>query len=74
MDLKYRERTGEIHVMRLRPRQHRWTYFPRHGRDAGAAAEDLRQSETDGRARFMFHTAFEDPDHAGRVRCQAREH
>lgn len=60
MDLKYRERTGEIHVMRPNP-AHRWYYFP----DLDAARALLLKtydSATDGRARFMFHTAFEHPD------------
>ncbi|WP_293375082.1 CmcJ/NvfI family oxidoreductase [Nevskia sp.] len=60
MDLKYRERTGEIHVMRPNP-GHRWTYFP--GMDAAQALLlKTYDSETDGRARFMFHTAFEHPE------------
>ncbi|WP_295688053.1 CmcJ/NvfI family oxidoreductase [uncultured Nevskia sp.] len=59
MDLKYRERTGEIHVMRANP-AHRWTYFP--GMDASQALLlKTYDSETDGRARFMFHSAFEHP-------------
>ncbi len=59
MELKYRDRTGEIYVMRYSP-QHRWYYFPqmeaRH-----ALLLKTYDSETDGRARFMGHTAFEDP-------------
>jgi hypothetical protein len=59
MDLKYRERTGEIYVMRHSP-QHRWHYFPqmeaRH-----ALLLKTYDSETDGRTRFMGHSAFEDP-------------
>ncbi|MEY2654625.1 MAG: hypothetical protein RLZZ524_1653 [Pseudomonadota bacterium] len=59
MDLKYRERTGEIYVLRHSP-QHRWVYFPqmeaRH-----ALLLKTYDSETDGRARFMGHSAFEDP-------------
>ncbi len=59
MDLKYRERTGEIYVMRANP-AHRWTYFP--GMDASQALLlKTYDSETDGRARFMFHSAFEHP-------------
>ena len=58
MELKYRERTGEIYVMRYNP-AHRWTYFP------GMTAREALlfktyDSETDGRARFVGHTAFED--------------
>ena len=60
MDLKYRERTGEIYVMRHSP-QHRWFYFPlmeaRH-----ALLLKTFDSETDGRARFMGHSAFENPE------------
>lgn len=60
MDLKYRERTGEIHVMRPNP-AHRWFYFP--GMDARQALLlKTYDSATDGRARFMFHSAFEHPD------------
>ncbi|MDE2396307.1 MAG: methyltransferase [Burkholderiales bacterium] len=59
MELKYRERTGEIYVMRYSPR-HVWYYFPqmqaRH-----ALLLKTYDSETDGRARFMGHSAFEDP-------------
>ena len=60
MELKYRERTGEIYVMR-HAESHRWTYFP------GMTAADALlfktyESETDGRARFVGHTAFEDPN------------
>jgi hypothetical protein len=59
MDLKYRERTGEIYVMRYSP-LHRWHYFP--GMDARQALLlKTYDSETDGRARFMGHSAFEDP-------------
>ncbi len=59
MELKYRERTGEIYVMRYSPR-HRWTYFPRM-EASHALLLKTYDSETDGRARFMGHTAFEDP-------------
>ena len=59
MELKYRERTGEIYVMRHNP-AHRWTYFP--GMNAGEALLfKTYESQTDGRARFVGHTAFEDP-------------
>ena len=59
MDLKYRERTGEIYVMRWSPR-HRWLYFPLMEADQALMLKTY-DSETDGRARFMGHTAFEDP-------------
>lgn len=59
MDLKYRERTGEIYVMRHAP-SHRWVYFPRM-EPSQALLLKTYDSMTDGRARFMFHSAFEDP-------------
>jgi len=62
MDLKYRERTGEIYVMRHSPR-HRWVYFPQMEADQALLLKTY-ESETDGRARFMGHTAFEDPNTA----------
>ena len=62
MDLKYRERTGEIYVMRHSPR-HRWHYFPLM-EPTQALLLKTYDSETDGRARFMGHSAFEDPTSA----------
>lgn len=59
MELKYRERTGEIYVMRYSP-AHRWWYFPRMT-PAHALLLKTYDSMEDGRARFMGHTAFEDP-------------
>jgi hypothetical protein len=60
MELKYRERTGEIYVMRHSPK-HRWVYFPRMEAQHALLLKTY-DSETDGRARFMGHTAFEHPD------------
>lgn len=60
MELKYRERTGEIYVMRYSP-EHRWYYFPRM-QPSDALLLKTYDSETDGRARFMGHSAFEDPN------------
>ena len=59
MELKYRERTGEIYVMRHSP-VHRWVYFPQMAADQALLLKTY-DSETDGRARFMGHSAFEDP-------------
>ena len=59
MELKYRERTGEIFVMRHSP-DHKWVYFPHMTKDQALLLKTY-DSETDGRARFMGHTAFEDP-------------
>jgi hypothetical protein len=59
MALKYRDRTGEIYVMRYSPK-HVWYYFP-HMEAQHALILKTYDSETDGRARFMGHTAFEHP-------------
>lgn len=59
MDLKYRERTGEIYVMRY-AESHRWYYFPLMEADQALLLKTY-DSATDGRARFMGHSAFEDP-------------
>lgn len=59
MELKYRERTGEIYVMRHAP-EHRWIYFPGMTGDQALLFKTY-DSATDGRARFVGHTAFEDP-------------
>lgn len=58
--LRYRERTGENYVMRHSD-EHKWWYFP------GMTPEQVillktYESESDGRARFVGHTAFEDPE------------
>ena len=58
-DLIYRDRVGEIYGLTYSP-DHRWFYVP------GMTPEEVLllkcyDSATDGRARFMPHTAFEDP-------------
>ncbi len=60
MKLRYRERDGEIFVLRHAP-QHRWWYFPRMTPDQAILLKTY-ESETDGRARFIGHSAFDDPD------------
>ena len=60
MKLRYRDRDGEIYVMRYSP-QHRWWYFPRMTPDNVILLKTY-ESETDGRARFVGHSAFEDPN------------
>ena len=60
MKLRYRDRDGEIYVMRYSPR-HRWWYFPRMTPDDVILLKTY-ESETDGRARFVGHSAFEDPN------------
>jgi hypothetical protein len=59
MDLKYSDRTGEIYVMRHNP-EHRWLYFPLM-ESHHALLLKTYDSSTDGRCRFMGHSAFEDP-------------
>jgi hypothetical protein len=59
MDLKYRERTGEIYVLRHSPK-HRWCYFPQMEASQALLLKTY-DSLDDGRARFMGHSAFEDP-------------
>jgi len=59
-DLIYRDRTGEIYGLTYNP-EHRWYYAP-----AMQAEEALLlkcfDSAKDGRARFMPHTSFADPN------------
>ena len=69
MNLKYRERTGEIYVMRHSP-EHRWYYFSNMQPDQALLLKTY-DSQADGRARFMGHTAFEDP--TTRADAQKRE-
>jgi len=59
MELKYRERTGEIFVMRYAP-EHRWFYFPDMTPEQAILLKTYDTAE-DGRARFVGHTAFEHP-------------
>jgi hypothetical protein len=60
MKLRYRDRDGEIFVMRYAPK-HRWWYFPRMTPEQAILLKTY-DSETDGRARFIGHSAFEDPN------------
>jgi hypothetical protein len=59
MKLRYRDRDGEIFVLR-HSAQHHWWYFPRMSPDQAILLKTY-DSETDGRARFIGHSAFEDP-------------
>ena len=58
MILRYRERTGEIYVMR-HSSEHKWWYFPRMTPEHALLLKTY-DSETDGRARFLGHSAFDD--------------
>jgi hypothetical protein len=59
MALRYRDRDGEIYVMRHSPR-HEWWYFPKMTPEQVILLKTY-DSETDGCARFVGHSAFEDP-------------
>lgn len=59
MDLKYTDRTGEIHRTRYNP-DHRWVYFPQMQPDELILLK-CYDTEKDGRARWTAHTAFDDP-------------
>ncbi|KAJ9611075.1 hypothetical protein H2200_004258 [Cladophialophora chaetospira] len=60
--LRYRDRTGENYLMRYSPK-HKWWYFPQMTPDKVIILKTY-DSETDGRARFVGHSAFEDPTSA----------
>lgn len=57
--LRYRDRNGENYVMTHSPR-HKWWYFPKMNPDQSILLKTF-DSATDGRARFVGHTAFQDP-------------
>ena len=57
--LRYRDRNGENYVMR-HSKNHKWWYFPKMTPEQVVLLKTY-ESETDGRARFVGHTAFEDP-------------
>ena len=59
MDLKYDDRVGEIHRTKYNP-DHRWVYFPQMKPDELILLK-CYDTETDGRARWTAHTAFDDP-------------
>ncbi|WP_149535484.1 CmcJ/NvfI family oxidoreductase [Siccirubricoccus phaeus] len=58
-DLVYPHRVGETYSVRYNP-AHRWFYVPALQRDEALLIK-CYDSETDGRARFVAHTAFVDP-------------
>ena len=59
LHLRYRDRNGENYVMRHNP-HHKWWYFPNMTPDKVIVLKTF-DSETDGRARFVGHSAFQDP-------------
>ena len=69
LKMHYREREGEIFVMRHSPKHH-WWYFPDMTPEQVVLLKTY-DSETDRRARFLGHSAFDHPDTAPDV--QPRE-
>ena len=59
LHLRYRDRNGENYVMRHNP-AHKWYYFAKMTPEQVILLKTF-DSETDGRARFVGHSAFEDP-------------
>ncbi len=59
LHLRYRDRNGENYVMRHSP-THKWWYFPKMTPDQVILLKTF-DSATDGRARFVGHSAFHDP-------------
>jgi len=58
-DLIYANRVGETYAVRYNP-NHRWFYVPAMQRNEAILIKCF-DSDEDGRARFVPHTAFEDP-------------
>jgi hypothetical protein len=58
-DLVYRDRVGETYSVTWNP-AHQWYYVPEMQRDQALLLK-IADTKTDGRARFMPHTAFTDP-------------
>lgn len=60
LHLRYRDRNGENYVMR-HSEQHKWWYFPEMTPEQVILLKTF-DSEQDGRARWVGHSAFEDPN------------
>jgi hypothetical protein len=56
---RYPNRVGQTYAITYNP-QHRWYWFPRMRREE-ALVFKVYDSQTDGRARWTAHTAFDDP-------------
>lgn len=59
LHLHYRDRDGENYVMKHSP-NHKWYYFPKISPEKVILLKTY-DSEEDGRARFVGHSAFDDP-------------
>ncbi|EXJ59563.1 hypothetical protein A1O7_03709 [Cladophialophora yegresii CBS 114405] len=57
--LHYMNRVGENYLLKYSP-DHKWWYFPRMAPEQVIVLKTYG-SETDGRARFVGHSAFKDP-------------
>ena len=62
LKMNYRDRTGQIYVLRHAP-PHHWWYFPQMTPEHVVLLKTY-DSEMDGRARFVGHSAFDHPDTA----------
>lgn len=62
LKMNYRDRTGQIYVLR-HSAQHHWWYFPQMTPEQAVLLKTY-DSEADGRARFLGHSAFDHPDTA----------
>jgi len=60
LHLRYRDRNGENYVMKHSD-NHKWWYFPKISPEKVILLKTY-DSEEDGRARFVGHSAFEDPN------------
>jgi hypothetical protein len=58
-DLIYQDRLGEVYMVSYKP-SHRWFYFPQMQPNEALLLK-CYDSETDGRARYTAHGAFDDP-------------
>merc|ERR1719421_1232245 len=58
--LLYADRTGENYSLRYSP-AHRWLYYPRMSKDEVLLFK-VFDKQLDGTTRFVFHTAFDEPD------------
>jgi hypothetical protein len=63
VDLIYRDRVGETYAVKYNP-AHRWLYVPGMRQNEVLLFKDY-DSSRNGVARFVPHTAFEDPSAPG---------
>ena len=61
LHLRYRDRDGENYVMKYSDKQ-RWWYLPEMTPDEVILLKTYESEEKEGMARFVGHTAFEDPE------------